>query len=113
MMTVLSTKANEGSAYTLTIAFTDEDGSAVTPDSITWDLTDTDGNAINSRTTVSVAVPASSINITLSGDDLAIPRPEMLWRVVTIEAVYDSSYGSNLPLKDEIMFEIQPLVNIA
>lgn len=111
-MTVLATKALERSTYVVTAAFTDESGAAVTPDSITWDLTDTDGNVINSRSSVAVAVPASSIDIVLSGDDLAIQRPSMLWRIVTVEAVYDSSMGSNLPFKDEIRFEIQPLKNV-
>ena len=111
-MTHLATKSLERSTYVVTVAFTDEDGTAVTPDSITWDLTDSQGNAINSRTSVAIAVPAASNNIVLSGADLAIPRPGDLWRIMTIEAVYDSSMGSNLPFKDEITFEVLPLTNV-
>ena len=111
-MTRLSTKAVEKSTYVVTVAFTDEDGAAVTPDSITWDLTDSSGNVVNSRSSVSIAVPAASNDIVLSGDDLAIPRPGILGRILTIEAVYDSDAGSNLPFKDEITFEVLPLTNV-
>jgi len=111
-VTHIATKAPELGTYVVSLSFTDEDGAAVTPDSITWDLTDTDGNVVNSRSSVSVATPASSINIVLSAADLAIPRPSMLGRVLTVEAVYDSTYGSNLPFKDEVTFEILPLTNV-
>jgi predicted NAD/FAD-dependent oxidoreductase len=111
-MTHITTKALEKSTYVVTVAFTDESGAAVTPDSITWDLTDSSGNVVNGRSTVVIAVPAASNNIVLSGDDLAIPRAGILGRVLTIEAVYDSSMGTDLPFKDEITFEIAPLVNV-
>jgi len=111
-MVRLSTKALELSTYVITVAFTDEAGAAVTPDSITWDLTDSDGNVVNSRQTVAIAVPAASNNIVLSGADLAIPRAEILGRILTVEAVYDSSMGNNLPFKDEVIFEILPLKNV-
>lgn len=111
-MTRLTTKAVERSTYVVTVAFSDEDGNAVTPDSITWTLSDTSGNVINSRSDVSISVPAASNDIVLSGADLAIPRWRFLGRVLTIEAVYDSDAGSNLPFKDEITFDILPLVNV-
>ena len=112
-MTTLTTKALEKSTYIITAAFTDEDGAAVIPDSIAWTLTDSSGNVVNSRSSVAVAVPAASINIVLSGADLAIQRAGILGRILTIEAVYDSSLANDLPLKDEIHFEILPLVNVA
>ena len=111
-MTTLSTKALERSTYVLTIAFKDSTGTAVVPDSITWDLTDSSGNVVNSRQTVAVAAPAASIDIVLSDDDLAIPRPGILGRIVTVEAIYDSTKGQNLPFKDEVVFQILPLVNV-
>ena len=111
-VTVLSDKAVEKSTYVVTVAFADEDGNAVTPDSISWTLSDTDGNVVNSRSDVSITVPAASNDIVLSGDDLAIPRPSMLRRRMTIEAVYDSDAGSDLPFKGEIEFEVTPLTNV-
>lgn len=109
-------QANEESTYVITAAFTDEDGASVLPDSINWTLTDSSGNIINSREQVAVSVPAESINIVLSGDDLALQAGETdeakVQRVLTIEAVYDSSYGNNLPLKDQAVFEIYNLTYI-
>ena len=111
-MTILSTKAVERSTYVVTIAFSDEAGSAVVPDSITWDLTDTSGNVVNSRLAVAIALPAASVDIVLSGVDLAIQRPGILGRVLTIEAVYDSDSGDDLPFKDEIRFQMLPLLMV-
>ena len=111
-MTHISTKALERSTYILTLTFTDEDRAAVIPNSITWDLTDTSGHVINARSSVAVVVPASTYDIVLSDEDLAIPRPGILGRIVTVEAVYDSDAGTDLPLRDEITFAIQPLVNV-
>ena len=112
MATVLGTKAPEEGTYILTVAFKDDTGTAVVPDSITWTETDTSGSVVNSRLNVAVAVPAASITIVLSGADLAIQRPSILGRIVTIEAVYDSDAGNDLPLNAEIRFTIEPLVNI-
>ena len=109
MPTNLTTRAQEESSYTITAAFTDEDGSAVTPSSVTWTLTDTYGNVINSRSGVSVT-PGTSVDITLSGDDLAISESgDFINRILTVEAVYDSSYGTDLPLKDSATFQIDNL----
>ena len=111
-MTHLETEALEQGAYTVTVAFTDEDGAAVTPNSIVWALTDDQGRTINSRSAVTATAPAASYNIILSGSDLAIPRAGELDRIVTVEATYDSSYGTSLPFKDEITFKVHPLTNV-
>lgn len=90
----------------------DETGAAVTPTSATWTLADRAGNVVNSRTGVSVT-PGSSITVLLSGADLQIAdtfldnRRELL-----LEFVYDSSLGSNLPGKDALYFEVQPLAGV-
>ena len=107
----LSTKAVEKSTYVIAIAFTDADGTPVVPNSITWTLTDSSGNVVNSRSAVVVS-PASSIDVVLSGDDLAIQRPSILGRILTLEWVYDSSYGNNLPGKNEVTFDILPFKNV-
>jgi len=112
MTIVLPTKAKEGSTYIVTVSFKDEDGEAETPTAITWTLTDSDGTVINSREDVSVS-PASTINIVLSGDDLQIVSENVsspTRRVLTIEAVYNSTLGNNLPLKEQIEFNIDNLV---
>lgn len=109
MPTYLTTTAEEESTYIVTAAFTDEDGNDAVPDTITWTLTDIAGNVINSRAAVSYNSPASSVDIVLSGDDLALQAGETgnVVRVLTIEATYDSDAGSDLPLKDTATFLIK------
>jgi len=111
----LSVKAVEESSYLIQVLFKDGDGNAVVPNAVTWTLTDVEGNVINSRTAV-VATPASTVNILLSGDDLAlgvtVGHVKRIKRILTIQATYTSSYGVNLPLKSSVEFEVENLVII-
>jgi hypothetical protein len=111
MPTDLEAVAIEEGTYALTATFTDEDGSEVTPNVITWTLTDLKGNVINARQDVAVGSPASSVTIVLKGDDLSLDTDEvgLGQRVLTVEATYDSSLGSNLPLKDVAFFNVVDL----
>ena len=102
---------NEKGTAVLGVAFTDEDGNAVTPSSITWTLTDINGTIINSRDAVPIT-PATSVNIVLSGDDLALDAGVSDTRIVTVEWVYTSSYGTGLPGKDQAKFSIEDLVAV-
>lgn len=103
--------AEEGTAK-VTVTFTDETGASVAPSSVTWTLTDTSGNVINSRQAVSVTAGAS-VSFALSGDDLAITNNNNTRRVLLIEAVYSSDLGSNLPLKAQATFTIAELVGVS
>ena len=100
----------------ISCSFTDEDGNAVTPDSIAWTLTkrkkyqgDT-ASIINSREGVS-ETPASTIYIVLTGDDLALLTAEaeeaFVERVLSVSYVYDSTYGNNLTNKAQYVFRIE------
>lgn len=111
MPLTVNKRANERSTYGLTITFLDESGEALTPSSITWTLTDSAGVLINGRDSVVVS-PASSILIVLSGADLPIDPGLSTQRVITIEAVYSSSIGSDLPFKDQVTFGMNDLVAI-
>lgn len=103
MITLSKTAADEGT-YVITCTFTDADGSAVTPNTLTWDLTDSARATINSRTAVSVS-PSTSVDIVLSGDDL--DYSDGVERIFSIEGDYDSStYGSSLPIKEQAKFNI-------
>jgi hypothetical protein len=106
----LTTKANDGSTYVVTAAFTDEDGVAVSPDSLVWTLKNRDGDIINSREDVTVDTPSSSENIVLSGDDILYS--DGAERILILEATYTSSSGEGLPLKDSVQFEIQDLIGV-
>jgi len=105
--------AIEKSTYIVTVAFTDEDGDDLIPTTITWTLTDVSGTVVNSREDVSVAIPAASINIVLSGDDLAIISGVTNKRILTVEAIYTSDYGIGLPLKARAEFTIEALVAVS
>lgn len=107
---ILTQKANEESTYVVAVTFYDESGIAVIPVSVVWTLTDSDGTVINLRTAV-VATPAATVNIILGGDDLALPSSD-LRRIILVYATYNSSLGNGLALREEIEFEIEPLVNV-
>jgi len=109
MATKLLVSAVEESTYIVSAAFTDEDGVAVIPTAITWTLTDGKGVTINSRLDV-VITPASTIYIVLTGDDLAVSGSRM--RIVTVNATYNSSYGTGLKLKGAATFNLENLVSV-
>src|SRR6056297_2410833 len=93
--------AKELGTYVITASFTDEDGAAVVPNIVVWTLTNGDQKVVNSRASVS-ATPASSITIVLSGDDLSLDDGEERW--IRVNATYDSSNGTDLPLRETEQF---------
>jgi len=70
-----------------------------------------DGDIINSRSDIS-ATAATTINIVLSGNDLAMEDNDSGKRLVLVEATYTSSYGTGLPLKKEYPFTIDRLTGV-
>ena len=109
MKIISSPTAKNASTYIVIADFTDEAGTAVTPTSVKYSLTDSNGKIINSKDDIVVS-PDSSISIVLSGDDLLVT--DGLIRLVTIEAVYNSAtYGADLPLSDQGKFTIDAFVN--
>lgn len=114
MATELTEHAIESSTYVVGAAFYDEDGDLVVPVSIQWSLEDMDGNAVNSRTDVVVDPPDSTIDILLSGND--IPGQvggELItggYLYLTIEATYNSTLGSGLPIVEQAMIPVDALV---
>lgn len=106
-MDFLTEKAKENGTYVVTASFTDETGSAVTPTTLTWTLTDEHGNVINSRQDVSVATPGASNTIVLSGLDLDVKGDEDEARIMTFEGTYSSTNGTGLPLADWVKFVIE------
>lgn len=102
--------ADEESNYTIKITFKDEEGNIVLPTAINWWLTRLDGVAVNEREAVS-ATPASPWYITLSGNDLRIfdETSDFEKRYFLVKAIYDSSYGTDLPLNTAIIFTVRNL----
>lgn len=110
MTITLETHATEKSTFIITASFKDAAGSAVVPNSVIWTLSDKSGIIVNDRSGIS-ETPGSSIDIVLFGNDLAIQDGEtnIGERVLTIEATYNSTEGSNLPLKAEVYFIVDNL----
>lgn len=93
----LTPSAPEEGVYVITIAWEDEDGAAVTPDSATWTLTDNRGNVINSRSAVTISSLSTSNDIILEGDDLALTGTGVQ-REIRFSYTYTSDLGE---LSDE------------
>jgi len=104
----------EKSSYVFVAAYKDPDEAEVTPATSVWTLTDLSGNVINSRQDVDLSPMATSHNIVLSGDDLAIQSAaDDGRRILTVEATYNSAtYGNGLGLNLEVHFQIDKLQNI-
>ncbi len=107
----VSQAVKERSTCVISVSFTDESGAAVTPTAVTWTLTDAAGTVINDREDESVT-PASEVDIVLKGDDLALPEDTTSLRLLTVEATYNSTYGSGLPLKDCCRFYVENLPSV-
>jgi len=109
MPTELTVRAVEGSTYVVTAAFTDEDENDVTPNELTWTLTDRYGNTINEREDEEIT-PDTSVDIVLTGDDLQVSDDEKVTVLtVTVEGTYNSDLGNNLPIKDKCTFPVDGL----
>jgi len=109
MPTNLVTKAVEQSTYIITASFTDAAGVAVVPNSINWTLTDAGGSIVNGHDDTSIAIPAASVDIVLSGNDLTCPHGRDRSLILLLEALYDSTEGSSLPMRDQVRFTVQNL----
>ena len=106
-------EAKEKGTFTVPVTFKDEAAAAETPTTITWTLSRTTGEVVNSRSAVSVTA-GSAITVTMSGDDLAVLSDdnEVPTRVLTIEITYDSTYGNALPQKNQDTFTVKRLVAV-
>ena len=110
-MEILAQKAEEEGTYTVKNVFTDEDGSALTPTTLNWTLTNTAGTVINSRTSVSVSTPSSTEYIGMTGDDLVITENEAeVLRILTLQGTYTSTYaGAGAKFKKVVGFWVKNL----
>ena len=114
MPTKLLEKAIESSTFAIKTDFTvktdpsDKVGTPFTPnEGLVWSLTDKDGNIVNNRIGESL-IPAESVTIVLKGDDLALTGGPVR-RYVIVRGTFDGVLGNNLPLVDEVSFQIENL----
>ena len=110
----LTLKAIELSTYVVTVLFFDENGQAVIPTSMTWTLADRLGNVVNNRQDVSIFNLSAAVDVVLSGNDLKVlPTTIGETRTLTVKAIYDSGFGTSLPLNDEVEFAVKNLSKVA
>jgi hypothetical protein len=110
-MQVIEEIAEEGSSFYPTVYFYDEAGSAMTPTTLYWKLTDMQGNVINSRSQVEVGAPSTSLTIALTGADLAILGDGIGERLITLWGTYTSvTHGAGQAFTFQAKFNIQPRV---
>jgi hypothetical protein len=107
-ITVSEIKPAEDGTAIITLTFTDEDGTTVIPTELKWQLMETDGTIINNRTFALGSFTGTTI--VLFGDDLAIEDGESLCRILSVQGIYDSTAGNNLPIKGELMFWIDAFI---
>lgn len=112
MPDLLSPPAVEKSTYAIDVAFTDDAGVSVVPNAgLTWSLLTLAGSAVNSRTNVAIT-SAATVTIVLSGNDLALTAGELRKRAILVQGTYNSTLGSNLPLKRMAIFSIEELIGV-
>ncbi len=114
MAEILHDKAKEGGTFGIKVAFTEKTdpsdavGTPFTPNSgLKWSLKDRAGGEVNGKTDQPLT-PGETVVIVLSGDDLALSGGPT-HRYVTVEGTYNGVLGNNLPIVDEVSFQIQNL----
>lgn len=109
MITILPNTVNEKSTIAITATF------PAAPKTLTWSLTDTSGTVINSRSAVSVSNPGATVQVVLSGSDLAMSSAALSqeYRDISFSGVYDSALGNNLPITGAARFKIVNLSGVS
>lgn len=114
MPTKLPEKAIEGSTFAIKTDFavktdpSDLVGTPFTPNAgLTWSLIDKDGTIVNGKIDQPLT-PAESVTIVLKGNDLALVAGPVR-RYVIVEGTFNGVLGNNLPLIDEVSFQIENL----
>ncbi|MGD8567367.1 MAG: hypothetical protein PVJ39_04745 [Gammaproteobacteria bacterium] len=110
-MTTLSVTPTEEGTYVIGFSITDENGDATVPTALTWTLMGRDESIINDRDREAISPLVASGSVVLSGDDLSITNGETV-RYFLLEGAYDSTLGSDLPIKEAATFEIENLPGV-
>lgn len=101
---------NQSSTMVIPFTFRDDEGTAVIPDAATWTLLDTAEAVVNSKED-QVITPAASVEVVLSGADLAVGSGSPV-RYFLVEYTYDSDAGNDLPAKYVMQFTIKDLPGV-
>jgi len=110
---LITPKAVEGSTFIIRAEFFEATPGGQTPlvpkAGLNWSLRDKNKNIINGRNGV-VINPASSVDIVLSGADLASAGNHSTERFLTVKGTYDGVGGNDLPIVDEVEFHVTNLL---
>lgn len=100
---------NSGASWVLRCSFYDENNVAVVPTTITWTLTDSEGEIINGREDEAVAALAT-VYIHLGPLDNTAYEGDDVKRVLRVEAKYGSVLmpGEELTIVEEATYYINP-----
>lgn len=110
----LTTEANEKSTYNIVVTFTDENGDAVSPTTMTWTLTRAStGLVVNGREDEVVATPTSSETIKLTNDDLELLGSEDEIFILTVKATIIDGDTNTWYANDEVQFIVKNLVGVS
>lgn len=113
-MPVTSTvEAMEQSTFGVTVsAFTDTEGTAVTPATFSWTLIrKSTGDIVNDREDVS-ETPAASIRVVLAGDDLQRYTGDDGLRQLVMQWTYDSDDGSGMVGREVLTFFVRDVQSV-
>jgi len=105
--------AREEGTFVVLATFTDEDDAGVVCDTLTWTLSDLDGNVLNGRSAVAITPSATTESIVLQGTDLAMVVSQTRERMLTLQWTYSSTYGTNLPQNEQATFIIDDLKKVS
>ena len=109
-MLTISTSPKEKGTAIVSVVFTDETGATITPTVAAWQLQRTDGAIVNNRSFANC--PITGTEIVLSGLDLAIfGISDNGVRIFSVQGLYDSDAGIDLPVNDEAKFKITRLMS--
>lgn len=110
--TRITVHAREENTYHISCQFSDENSVTCTAETLTWTLTDMDGNIINGRDGVAVSPASTTETITLTPTDTTIVSGQNNQRLFLVEWTYDSDYGTGLTGKKQAIFIIDDLLHI-
>ena len=105
--------AREEGTFVIQATFADEDDAGVVCDTLTWTLSDMDGNVLNGRSEVAITPSATTETIVLFGTDLSMVASQTNERLLTLHWTYSSSYGTNLPANEQATFMIDDLKKVS
>ena len=103
--TNITTEVLNGKAKIFTLAFTDDTGTTVVPDSATYSLLNGDGDAVDSLSDQALT-PATTITVVISGTANSLLTDTSRKRVFKVDWVYTSDAGSGIKAGDFAVYYI-------